>query len=415
MNIPSISFKYIKANPLNAVLNVLILSLGIAIIAILLLLSHQLEDKLSKNSKGLDLVIGAKGSPLQLVLCNLFHIDYPTGNISLSEAKKLASGPMVKKAIPLALGDSYQGFRIAGTNHLFVDHYAAKIEKGKLWEHKMQVTIGSLVAQRINMSVGDTFLGTHGMGGATGDAHEGAEYEVVGIFEKTNSVLDNLIVTSVESVWAVHEHEEDHEHHEHEEAHNHNEVALVGLPKGEEDSEITSLLVKFKSPMAAITMPRIINEQTNMQAASPSFEIARLFSIMGVGAELLSGFAYLMVFIAVLSIFISLYHALKERRYDLAVMRSLGSSRITLFLLVISEGILISLFSALVGLCLAHGVLMLIGTYNTDAVKAGISGLIFLKEESYILAFSLLIGAFTALIPALQSYRTDITEVLAKG
>jgi len=365
------------------------------------------------------LVIGAKGSPLQLVLCNLFHIDYPTGNISLDEAQKLASGPMIKKAIPLALGDSYQGFRIVGTNHAFAEHYTAKLANGSLWQTKMETCIGSLVAERLELKIGDTFMGTHGIGDATGDAHEGAEYKIVGIFEKSNSVIDNLIATSVESVWEVHEHEEEPHDHSHEDGHHHHhkeeEVALTGLPKGDEESEITSLLVKFKSPMAAITMPRIINEQTNMQAASPSFEIARLFSIMGVGVDFLSGFAYLMVFIAVLSIFISLYHALKERRYDLAVMRSLGSARISLFLLVVSEGVLISLFSAIFGLSLAHIILELVGTYNADAVKAGITGALFLKEEVFLLGSSLLIGVFTAFIPAIQSYKTDITEVLAKG
>jgi len=411
MNILNISLKYLKAKPLNTVLNVTILSLGISIILLLLLLGTQLEEKLSKNSKGIDLVIGAKGSPLQLVLCNIFHVDFPTGNISLEEAKKLASGPMVRKAIPLALGDSFRSFRIVGTSHIYPEHYAGKIKSGRLWQNNLEVCLGSLAAEKLGLKEGDGFYGSHGMDGATGDTHDNVQYKVVGIFEKSNSVLDNLILTSVESVWEVHNHEQDSLH----EAHTKKDIELMGLPNGDEESELTSLLVKFKSPMAAITMPRIINEQTNMQAASPSFEIARLFSIMGVGIEFLSGFAYLMVFIAVLSIFISLYNALKERRYDLAIMRSLGSARITLFLLVITEGVLISFISGLLGFFMAHGVLELIGTFNPDGIKAGISGLIFLNDEILVLVFSILIGIITAFIPALQSYKTDITEVLAKG
>jgi putative ABC transport system permease protein len=251
------------------------------------------------------------------------------------------------------------------------------------------------------------------MDGATGEDHEDVKYKVVGIFERSNSVLDNLILTSIESVWEVHAHKEEETSENHKDTNE--KIVTNGFPQGGEDSEITAMLVKFKSPMAAITMPRIINQQTNMQAASPSFEIARLFSIMGVGVELLSGFAYLMVFIAVMSIFISLYHALKERRYDLAIMRSLGSAKHTLFLLVITEGVLISIMSGIVGLVLAHGVLECIGTFNEDAIKAGITGFIFLNEEIYVLVLTILVGIGTAFIPALQSYKTDITEVLAKG
>ncbi|UZR92778.1 ABC transporter permease [Chondrinema litorale] len=431
MNLPLISWKYLKAKPLNTTLNLLILSLGIAIIVILILLSNQLEEKLSKNAKGIDLVIGAKGSPLQLVLCNIFHIDFPTGNISLSEARKLASNPMVKKAILLALGDSYESFRIIGTNHLYVEHYSATIASGKLWEEPMEVTLGSAVAEKLQLKVGETFYGAHGMGEAVGNDHEEAKYKVAGILSFSNSVLDNLILTNIESVWNVHEHAEEEEHtkENHEGDHIHAEEklrtnndslttqnpVLAGFPKGDDDSEITSMLVKFKSPMAAITMPRIINQQTNMQAASPAFEIARLFSIMGIGVDMLTWFAYLMVFIAVLSIFIALYNALKERKYDLAVMRSLGSSRATLFILVIVEGVLISILSGVLGLLLGHAVLEVIGTLVEEGQKAGITGSVILNEEIYVFVATALLGVFTAVIPAFQAYRTDISEVLAQG
>ena len=428
MNLPLISWKYLKAKPLNTTLNLLILTLGIAIIVILLLLSNQLEEKLSKNAKGIDLVIGAKGSPLQLVLCNIFHIDFPTGNISLNEAKKLAANPMVKKAIPLALGDSYETFRIVGTTHSYIEHYNAELESGKLWESPMEVCLGSTVAKRLNLTSGNTFFGAHGMGEAVGDDHEELPYKVTGVLAFSNSVLDNLILTNIESVWNVHDHEEDEES-DHGEVHSHEDENLLKkadsvqkvnsilatFPNGGEDKEITSMLVKFKSPMAAITMPRIINQQTNMQAASPAFEVARLFSIMGIGIDMLTGFAYLMVFIAVLSIFIALYNALKERRYDLAVMRSLGSSKVTLFILVIIEGVLISLLSGFLGLSLGHGVLEIIGNVAEEGRKAGITGSIFMFEEIYVLIASAILGVLTAVIPATQAYRTDISDVLAQG
>ncbi|MBX2840657.1 MAG: ABC transporter permease [Flammeovirgaceae bacterium] len=423
MNLLLISFKYLIAKPLSSFLNILILSLGIAIIILLLLVSKQFEGELSKNSKGLDLVVGAKGSPMQLVLCNIFHIDFPTGNIPLPEAEKLAKNPMVKKAIPLALGDSYESFRIVGTNHKYPEHYEVELSKGGIWEHEMEVTVGSSVARKLNLKIGDSFNSAHGMGNAVGHEHENSPFVVKGIFKPSGSVIDNLILTNIQSIWAVHEHKEEeenengenHDDHEHHHETNENEFSATGLPLGDEDEEITSLLIKFKSPMAAITMPRIINENTEMQAASPAFEITRLFSLLGVGIDIMEGFAYLMIFIAILSIFIALYNALKERKYDLAIMRSLGSSKSKLFVLVIIEGILITLLSAIVGLMLGHGVVVSIGYFLEDGQKTGITGLIFLPEEILIVLGAIFIGIITAFIPAIQAYKTDISKILAQG
>src|ERR1044071_4851356 len=116
MSLFTLVWSYLKAKPLNTVLNILLLSMGIGVITTLILFNNQFQEKMSENSRGIDLVVGAKGSPLQLVLCAVFHIDFPTGNINLKEAEQISKNRLVKKAIPMALGDSYQGYRIIGTN-----------------------------------------------------------------------------------------------------------------------------------------------------------------------------------------------------------------------------------------------------------------------------------------------------------
>lgn len=423
MNLTYISWRYLTAKPLNTFLNILILSLGIALVVVLLLASHQLEEKLDKHAKGIDLVVGAKGSPLQLVLCNLFHVDFPTGNIPLHEARKLASNPMVKKAIPLALGDSYGSFRIVGTSEPFVEHYALELAEGKWWwESEMGTTLGHSVAQRLQLKIGDTFFGAHGMEDAVGDIHDDHAYTVMGICQPSGSVADNLIMTQIESVWKVHEHAEEVDSVSPapapatmgQMAAPKNEV-LANFPVGDSTREITSMLVKFKSPMAAITMPRMINGQTNMQAASPAFETARLFSILGVGIDLFKAFAYLMVLIAVMSIFIALYNTMKEKKYDLAVIRSLGASQQTLFLMVVLEGVLLTSAGAVLGTALAHGSIEAAAFWLDAQQKAGFTGKIFLVEEIYVILATVLIGKVTALLPAWQAYRTDISRVLSEG
>ena len=425
MNLIKLSWGYTKSKPLNTFLNILLMSLGIAIVLVLLLLNSQLDEKLSKNQRGIDLVVGAKGSPLQLILANVYHIDFPTGNIKLEEAKKLVRNRLIKKAIPLALGDNHGGFRIVGTNHEYVHLYNGIIEEGQLWKHHTEVTIGANVAKNLKLDVGDEFYGAHGIG-ASAQEHDELAYKVVGVLKKTNGALDNLILTNIESVWLVHDHDEEEEHdHDEEEEHDHDEehedpaleegsAYAKGLPEGDADAEITSLLIQYRSPMGAVQMPRIVNNNTNMQAASPAFETARLFSLLGIGINTIRSFAYIIIVISGLSIFIALYNALKERKYDLAIMRSLGASRLKLFIHVILEGVIITTLGGLLGFAMGHILVEFLAKFYEKSEEMGITGFTFVGEELSVFLLSIGVGILAALIPAMNAYRTDISRVLAK-
>lgn len=413
MNSLFLVWSYLKSKPLNTVLNIVLLALGIAVITVLLLFNKQLEEKITSNAKGIDLVVGAKGSPMQLILCNIFHIDFPTGNINLNEAERIARNRLVKNAIPLALGDSYREFRIIGTTKDYPELYHAELAQGDWWKNEMEVTLGANVAARLKFSVGDSFESTHGLTQG-GHAHEEQKFVVKGILKRANTILDNLILTSVESIWHVHN-----THTVEDSVSDESPISFVpsklvpSHPAGDSTKEVTSLLLQYRSPMAAIQLPRIVNGQSSMQAASPAFETARLFSIMGVGVDILLGFAYVLVLISSISIFIALYNSLKERRYDLAIMRSMGASRGKLFLSVLLEGSTFTFLGSVFGLVLAHGIVVLMSVLVSEAGKTGISGIVFYAEEWIILTGSLVLGIICAFIPAVQAYRTDISKVLA--
>lgn len=409
MNLLSLVISYLKARPLNTLLNILLLSLGIAVITILLLFSNQLKEKITDNTKGIDLVVGAKGSPMQLILCNVFHIDFPTGNIKLNEAERLSKHRLVKSAIPLALGDSYQNFRIVGTNRAYAELYKAELAMGEWWANNLEVVVGSTVAELLKLKVGDTFESAHGLS-IEGHAHGENPFVVKGILKPTFGVLDNLILTNVSSIWMVHDHDAEHVSVE---AVTNPSPLVPTVEEGDSTKEISALLIKYRNPIAAIQLPRYINGQTGMQAASPAFEAARLFSILGVGIEALTGFAYVLIFISALSIFIALYNSLKERQYDLAIMRSMGASRSKLFIATQLEGITLTILGSVIGLALGHGVLYLFTAVVEESGKTGISAWVFYKEEGYLLAGSLVLGILCSLIPSFQAYRTDIHKVLA--
>lgn len=403
-----LSWKNIWSKPLNAALNILLIAFGTGILTILLLASTQLEDKLTKNSKDIDLVIGAKGSPLQLILSSIYYIDFPTGNIPLKEAKKLMKNPFVKRAVPLALGDNYNGVRIVGTDSNYISLYGLKTQSGKFWQADLEATIGANVAKEHNLKVGDTFYGGHGLTEMK-DEHKDHAYKVVGILAPQQNVTDNLILTAIGSVWKMHGDEgEDVEH-----DHNHNHEGETEHAH-DEDREFTSLLIQYRSPMAVAMFPQMVNQTTNMQAASPAQESTRLFSLIGVGVDTLQWFALLIMFIAAISVFVNLYNSLKERSYDLAIMRTLGASKGKLFFIIILEGLILTLIGTIIGVALGHGILQLIGNYQ-ESSQAKMSGAIFIREEFYLLVAGLTVGITAAIIPAIQAYKADISKILAKN
>lgn len=392
MTLAGLSLAYLRARPLSSALNLLLLALGTATITVLLLTTEQLENRMTRDARGIDLVVGAKGSPMQLVLSAVFHLDAPTGNIPLADANALAKNRMVKQAIPLALGDSYKGFRIVGSNHDYPALYGARVADGRLWSAPMEATLGAEVAARTKLAAGAKFAGAHGLGEG-GDEHEKEPYQVVGVLAPTGTVLDRLVLTSVESVWEVHEH---------------------GAPASAQ-KEITALLVRYASPLAAATLPRMVNSGSSLQAASPAYESARLFRMIGVGVDVLRAFGVILMLAAGLSVFIALLNALEERRYDLAIMRMLGATPARLMGLMMLEGCVLALAGGLAGIALGHLLTEALGAVLRQAQQAAVTGWMWSSNEWWLLAATLGVGVVAALIPAWLAYRSDVAPVLAEG
>jgi putative ABC transport system permease protein len=436
MRISTLAWKNIIKNPLNLVLNVLLFGLGIGLISFLLLFNEQLKDKFEKNLADVDLVAGAKGSPLQLILCGMYHIDNPTGNISVKNATPLLRPlhPLIKLAVPLSLGDNYKSYRIVGTNHDFLGLYEAELKEGNLYKEDFEVIIGAAVADETGLKIGDTFISSHGFGGDDDHTHDDANFKVTGILKGTGSVIDQLILTNTASIWLVHDHGHEHEEEHTEEGHVHEEevapgAELINPDTGEKvvknsneellmfpDKEITTVLIQYKNKknFQSLNFGRNINENTDMQAASPAIEINRLYSMIGVGTDALRALAILIAFVSAISIFISLYKNMRERKYELALMRVMGAGRSKIFNLVLLEGMILALIGFVVGTVLSHAGMELLAVYLKKGYKYTFSGMTFLQVEWILLAVSLIIGVIAALIPAYQAAKTDIHKTLGE-
>jgi putative ABC transport system permease protein len=432
MNIFTLSYYYLTHRLHNSLLNIFMMATGIMLITILLLTSYQIQNKLIANSDNIDVVVGAKGSPVQLILSTIYHIDIATGNISSGKANKLAKHPHIKQAIPISLGDNYQNFRIIGTRPAYLENFQAIFASGRIWQNPMEAVIGAKVAQNSNLKIGDYFAGHHGavMGG---EIHQDHSYKVVGILQSSNNILDRLIITSLDSVWNIHqpnnneEHEEHRQderkkHHEkkhrdkhknhHHEKKKHEEHRVTKQIANYSDQEITALLIKYKYKRAALTFPRYVNQKTNMQAASPAFTMNNLMRLMGFGKDTIVLFASFLIILSLIHMLIGLFNAVSQRRYDLAIFRVLGASKSKIFIITIIEAMIITILGTILGLVFGHIGVEIIGNYTIKGTELGLTGWIFLPQI-FILWFIILISAlFIAAIPAIRAYKTNIRSVL---
>jgi putative ABC transport system permease protein len=274
----------------------------------------------------------------------------------------------------------------------------------------MEVVIGDLVSKVTDLKIGDEFYGTHGFDG-NGHIHDNRSYEVVGIFEKSNSVIDNLIITDLKSVWQVHDHandqECDHDHANDQEC-DHNESVSDELM-------ITSMLVKFKSPIGIIQIPRKVNETSNLQAALPIFEISRLTNLLGFGVTTINLIALIIMFVSGLSIFISLFNSLKRRRYELALMRVHGATKRQLIKLVLLEGSLLSIAGTIFGLLISRSSLFLITILVNQNQKISNIEYTLLNSEIWLILIAFFIGFFASLIPSFLTYKINIPKILSNA
>ena len=421
--ITKLAWRNIWFKPLNTILSIILLTSSVAIITVLVLLEKQFEEKFTNNIDGVDLVLGAQGSPLQLILSSVYQVDAPTGNISYDSAKVWMQHPFVKKAIPLAFGDNYRGYKILGTTPDYLEKYNAKIKEGRIYEKNFEVVIGGEIAQKLNLKIGDEFFGSHG-DAEEGEVHDHYAYKVVGISEITGKVVDNLILCTIPSVWQMHGgyeespvhgeeghiHEDGDEHLQHEHEHHHD------MTLNEPGMEITAVLLQFRNKMGIVTWPRIIAQNTKMQVASPAIEVNRLFSLFGIGIEALRYLAYGIMLISGISIFIALFNTLKERKNEFALLRVNGAKRFQLLKLIMIESILLCIVGFIFGTILGRIALMLISNSAEQDFKFSFNPYEFIwKKEGILFGLTLLVGFFAALIPAIKAYQLNISKTLANA
>ena len=387
------AWRNLRAKPLQTALSLALLGFGVGMVSLMLLTEKQVNDAFERNIKDIDLVLGAKGSPLQLILANVYHIDAPTGNINQRAAEKVLKHPYIDSGIPLAYGDNHEGYRIVGTEHSYVAHYGATLAEGQLWAAPYEVTAGARVAENLGLHVGDTFFSAHGLKDQT-DIHTNKTFTVVGILEPSGSVVDQLLLTPMESIWYIHMED--------------------GEVLDPEKREITAMLLKKRNPLAVLTIPNTLRN-TNMQVALPAIEVNRMTQQFGLGTSALRAIAMLIMALSFASIFISVLDNIRARRHELALMRTMGGTPGTLYRLLLLEGGLLSVAGTVLGLVLSRVGMTVLSQvveaqFHYDMAAMGILG-----SEWALAGAAILVGLLASAIPARRSLRLDISRTLSEA
>ncbi|PZP30361.1 MAG: multidrug ABC transporter substrate-binding protein [Roseateles depolymerans] len=389
-----LAWRYLWSSPLSTALNLLLLTLGLAAITFVLRAGEQVEGALRRDLEGIDLVVGAKGSPMQLILAGVFHLDTPTGNIPLATLDLIRRQPLVADAVPLALGDSLQGYRIVGTVPGFLDFYRARLAQGGAWSRPMQAVLGAEVARRLGLGVGDHFAGSHGLGEG-GAEHGEHRFEVVGVLAASGGALDRLVLVDQASVWALHEHH-----------------ASNDTEHAQDEREITLLLVRYRSPLAAVMLPRWVNAQEGLQASAPTLETARLMRLLGAGTEVLKGFGVVLLVAALLSVWVALLHAVRARQPDLAMLRMLGAPAWRVAALIALEALLLAGLAAVLGLAAGHGLVAVLERLLAERQSLRLAPLGLSEAEWLVPLLAGGLAVLAAAWPAWRAYRLDVTTLL---
>lgn len=403
MNFFFMAWQYLKFRWLVSLLTIFGISTGVALVCAVLALRHESERALSRDAGLYDLVAGGKGSPLQLVLSSVYHLDSPTGNIPYKEYERIRSDPRVEWAAPIGLGDNYLGYRIIGTEKHFFDlpdregNLFFELAEGDVFQDRFDVVLGSQVAQASGLEIGDSFFGTHGLIEVAGaEVHRDFPYRVSGILAPSGTAQDRAIFGTLKSVWEIHETEDL----------LHSAIQGSAIMADHKTRETTAILVRLETPGLRLWMADEIREGTDGIAAIPINEIMRFQQgILGPVQKILLAIAGVVVAVSCLTVLITLHQAAERRRRDIAILRSLGAYRREVATLVFAEGLLLTGGGILLGLLIGHGGMAIAVDYFREATGLILNPWRIPSNELYALLIMALSGALASTFPAISSYR----------
>ncbi|MBC8369933.1 MAG: ABC transporter permease [Planctomycetes bacterium] len=428
MNLSKIVWRNVKRRRLSSALTAISVSLGVALFVSIGVLRDASEQGFQRTAGLCDTIVGAKGDGLQLSLNTLYHMGFSAGNISLDSYQQISKHDGVEWAVPIALGDSYRGYRIVGVSAEFFDNIkvgdlqSLRFDAGDAFDYSAatfikdhlhmfdghghhlnteglyQAVVGAEVAKRLKLKVGDQITPAHGVEATTKQHHE-ATSEIVGILATTGTPIDRAIYLPIISYYLMEGHESD----------DHGDFTGTRDARG-----ISAIMMATKSGYYRQQIYRAVNNRLDAMAVFPSTEMKKLFSLIGNGDLALRLISLLVIIVALVGVLVSLYNAMGARRKEFAIFRALGASRLMVLSIVSLESSIIACSGALLGLLFSTIAIHFLAI-ELHAVSGVTMNTSFGANEIAIIISVTFAGAFAGLIPALEAYRTEASQQLSRN
>ena len=416
MSIVKLAGKSIANRRVTALLT--IFSIAISVMLLLGVERVRVEAKqgFTNTISGTDLIVGARGGDVNLLLYSVFHIGDATNNISWESYQAIATNPVVEWTIPIALGDSHRGFRVMGTASAIFEHFRYQgdrklaLIKGKPFADLYDVVIGADVAQSLGYVIGEEIVLSHGMDEVALRDHKDKPFNVSGILDKTGTPMDRVVMISLEGINALHidwlggappipglEMSRD-------------QVKAMDLTP----ESITATYVGLKSRIAAFRLQREINEypEEALQAVMPGMALQKLWGLVGTGEKALLAISALVVLAGLTGMLTSILTSLNERRREMAILRSVGARPWHIFFLLLAEALLYAVAGSLLGLLMLYGLLFVL-----QPILHSMLGMQFVigwpgRFELMMLGAVIVLAVLMGIAPAWRAYRHSLADGL---
>lgn len=406
-----LSLKSLASRKFISFLCILSISLSLSLFLIVEKLRDGVQDGFTNTISQADLIVGARSGPTQLLLYTIFHMGSPTNNITYDSYQKLKNHPTVAWTIPISLGDSYQGFRVVGTDDNFLKHYRfygdKKIElaQGEWKSSVFGVVLGSAVAKSLQHELGDEVILSHGIQEESVMDHENAPFEVAGILKTTGTPIDKSVFISLYGMEAIHIGWENG-------VPNYDDEAdLSDVTKEQLKTEqITSFILRTKNRIALLGLQRYIADfkEEALLGIIPAMTLTELWGMLDQLENAFIGISFFVILIGFLSILIALYMSLNERQQELAILRSVGVSAKKIVGLLLSEAFFLSFMGGVFGFVLQYIILGAIGPLVEERFGLSVPISNPTSFELIVVGGFVILGTLSGLIPALKAYKSSL-------
>lgn len=400
MSLMTLTWKSLMSRKWTVWLCSISVALTLSLVLTLQTIKTSSEESFTQTISQVDLLVGARGGQLQLLLFSVFNMGNATNNISLDAYQKWKKHKSIEWTIPISLGDSFKGFRVVGTNLDFFKHYRFKrdqqleLASGRLFNQEAEVVLGSQVAIALNMKLDDNAVITHGVTKGSGVVHHDDEpFKVVGILKPTGTVLDSSVYVTLEGM--------DHLHHHHGASH---------------EKSISAFYLRTKNRVETLQLQREINEWKSepMMAIIPGYALSELWNNLSYFENILQLMVSLVAFFGVFTLILLLMLTLESRRREIAILRSMGASPWLVSKLILFETLLLTIFGSLLGLVLSRGMLLMINQLMIDKIGLVLSPELLNFKDLKLISVSILVGGVSSLVPSYLSYQRSLKEGLSR-